>query len=301
MTDRVLELLLAGILRGGRGRAVQALGVLHVLRPEDQQPGERERGEQRRRPRRAPRWPWPRAAGGYPPASRPSWRRSRATSPTTATASATATTYTARCRLPISIIAIRLSSARTSAAAARCCSAGAAGGSCGRGAGGRNGDRGGGGVPGFGPSVSLAISRLFCRTRERSFFSPSAAESGLARIIELKRGSVRVAAMNARLVVLVSGAGTNLQALIDACSDPAYGAAIVAVGADRDGIAALDRARAANIPAFTTKVGDFPTRDAWDDALAAACAEYRPRPDRLRRLHEAASARLPRARSAAAA
>ena len=82
--------------------------------------------------------------------------------------------------------------------------------------------------------------------------------------------------MNARLVVLVSGAGTNLQALIDACSDQKYGAAIVAVGADRDGIAALDRAKAANIPTFITKVGDFPTRDAWDDALAAACAEYRP-------------------------
>ena len=82
--------------------------------------------------------------------------------------------------------------------------------------------------------------------------------------------------MNARLVVLVSGAGTNLQALIDACSDQKYGAAIMAVGADRDGIAALDRAKAANIPTFTTKVRDFQTRDAWDDALAAACAEYRP-------------------------
>jgi phosphoribosylglycinamide formyltransferase-1 len=50
----------------------------------------------------------------------------------------------------------------------------------------------------------------------------------------------------------------------------------VAVGADRDGIAALDRAKDANIPVFTLKVGDFPTRDSWDDALAAACAEYRP-------------------------
>src|ERR1700722_6003324 len=82
--------------------------------------------------------------------------------------------------------------------------------------------------------------------------------------------------MNARLVVLVSGAGTNLQALIDASNDPAYGAAIVAVGADRDGIAALARAKNANIPTFTLKVGNFPTRDAWDEALAAACAEYRP-------------------------
>ena len=35
--------------------------------------------------------------------------------------------------------------------------------------------------------------------------------------------------MNARLVVLVSGAGTNLQALLDACADPGYGATVVAV------------------------------------------------------------------------
>jgi phosphoribosylglycinamide formyltransferase 1 len=82
--------------------------------------------------------------------------------------------------------------------------------------------------------------------------------------------------MNARLVVLVSGAGTNLQALIDASADPAYGASVVAVGADRDGIAALDRARAAGIPDFTRKVGDFPHREAWDGALGQACAEYRP-------------------------
>ena len=82
--------------------------------------------------------------------------------------------------------------------------------------------------------------------------------------------------MNARLVVLVSGAGTNLQALIDASEDPDYGATVVAVGADRDGIAALDRANGANIPTFTLKVGEFPTRDSWDEALGAACAEYRP-------------------------
>jgi phosphoribosylglycinamide formyltransferase 1 len=82
--------------------------------------------------------------------------------------------------------------------------------------------------------------------------------------------------MNARLVVLVSGAGTNLQALIDAGNDPDYGAAVVAVGADRDGIAALDRAKGANIPTFTLRVGEFPTRDSWDDALAAACAGYQP-------------------------
>ena len=82
--------------------------------------------------------------------------------------------------------------------------------------------------------------------------------------------------MNARLVVLVSGAGTNLQALLDACADPGYGATVVAVGADRDSITALDRAEGANIPTFTLKVGDFATRDDWDQALAAACAQYQP-------------------------
>jgi phosphoribosylglycinamide formyltransferase-1 len=82
--------------------------------------------------------------------------------------------------------------------------------------------------------------------------------------------------MNARLVVLVSGAGTNLQALLDACADPGYGATVVAVGADRDSIAALDRAKAAGIPIFTVKVGDFPTRADWDRALADACERYRP-------------------------
>ena len=82
--------------------------------------------------------------------------------------------------------------------------------------------------------------------------------------------------MNARLVVLVSGAGTNLQALLDACADPGYGATVVAVGADRASIAALDRAKDANVATFVLKVGDFPTRDEWDSALAVACAEHRP-------------------------
>jgi phosphoribosylglycinamide formyltransferase 1 len=82
--------------------------------------------------------------------------------------------------------------------------------------------------------------------------------------------------MNARLVVLVSGAGTNLQALLDACADPGYGATVVAVGADRDSITALERAKDANIPTFILKVADFGTRDEWDRALAAACAQHQP-------------------------
>jgi phosphoribosylglycinamide formyltransferase-1 len=85
-----------------------------------------------------------------------------------------------------------------------------------------------------------------------------------------------VAVMNARLVVLVSGEGTNLQALIDACEDEDYGATVVAVGADRDGTGALDRAARHDIPTFTRKVRDFTSRADWDQALADDCQRYRP-------------------------
>jgi phosphoribosylglycinamide formyltransferase-1 len=82
--------------------------------------------------------------------------------------------------------------------------------------------------------------------------------------------------MGARLVVLVSGAGTNLQALLDACADPGYGAQVVAVGADRDGIAALARAERAGLPTFTHRVKDFPDREEWDRALTATCEAAQP-------------------------
>jgi phosphoribosylglycinamide formyltransferase 1 len=80
----------------------------------------------------------------------------------------------------------------------------------------------------------------------------------------------------ARLVVLISGSGSNLQALLDATADPAYGAKVVAVGADRDGIAGLDRAAAAGVPAFVDRLKDYPTRDDWDAALTAHVAGHRP-------------------------
>jgi phosphoribosylglycinamide formyltransferase-1 len=79
----------------------------------------------------------------------------------------------------------------------------------------------------------------------------------------------------ARLVVLVSGSGTNLQALLDAAADPAYGARVVAVGADRDGIEALARAERAGVPSFVHRVVDFADRAAWDRALTASVAEHR--------------------------
>ncbi len=82
-----------------------------------------------------------------------------------------------------------------------------------------------------------------------------------------------------RLVVLVSGSGTNLQALLDAIATAgpeAFGAEIVAVGADRAGIEGLARAERAGIPTFVCRVKDHATRDEWDTALAEAVAAYEP-------------------------
>ena len=80
----------------------------------------------------------------------------------------------------------------------------------------------------------------------------------------------------ARLVVLVSGAGTNLQALLDACADPAYGARVVAVGADRAGIEGLARAERAGVPTFVHRVKDHASREDWDAALTASVREHAP-------------------------
>lgn len=80
----------------------------------------------------------------------------------------------------------------------------------------------------------------------------------------------------ARLVVLVSGSGTLLQALLDACADPAYGAQVVAVGADRDGIEGLARAERAGLPTFVARVQDYTSRDHWDRALADKVAAFEP-------------------------
>lgn len=90
--------------------------------------------------------------------------------------------------------------------------------------------------------------------------------------------------MPARLVVLASGAGTTLQAVLDMSADPGYGARVVAVGADRHGTRALDRAGAAGVPAFVVGLADCADRDEFDartlDAVAACepdlvvCAGY---------------------------
>ncbi len=77
-------------------------------------------------------------------------------------------------------------------------------------------------------------------------------------------------------MVLVSGSGTNLQAVLDACEDPTYGAAVVAVGADRADIEGLARAERMGVATFVTRVKDHASRDDWDRALTEAVAAHEP-------------------------
>lgn len=77
-----------------------------------------------------------------------------------------------------------------------------------------------------------------------------------------------------RIVLLASGSGSTLQALLDAAADPAYGVVIAAVGSDRSTAGAIDRARAAGVPTFVAPVGS--DRDAWDVGLADRVDSYAP-------------------------
>jgi formyltetrahydrofolate-dependent phosphoribosylglycinamide formyltransferase len=78
-----------------------------------------------------------------------------------------------------------------------------------------------------------------------------------------------------RVVVLISGGGSNLAALLGAARDPSYGVEIVAVGADRD-CDGLRVAVDAGVPTFVERLKAYPTREDWDRALTAQVAAHEP-------------------------
>ncbi|ELM3728110.1 phosphoribosylglycinamide formyltransferase [Edwardsiella piscicida] len=79
-----------------------------------------------------------------------------------------------------------------------------------------------------------------------------------------------------RIVVLISGQGSNLQALIDACAAGRIPGRIVAVFSNRADAHGLARARRAGIDACALCADDYPDRQAFDMALAAQIAAYHP-------------------------
>jgi phosphoribosylglycinamide formyltransferase-1 len=70
-----------------------------------------------------------------------------------------------------------------------------------------------------------------------------------------------------RVGVLASGRGSNLGAILESCARPEFPAQVVVVMSDRERAAALDRARAANVPAVFVNPKDFADREAFDLAL----------------------------------
>ena len=76
-----------------------------------------------------------------------------------------------------------------------------------------------------------------------------------------------------RLVVLISGGGSNLRALLEASEDAQFPARVVAIGADRDADGLL-HGEDYGIPTFVVPFGAFPTREAWGDELLAQVRQW---------------------------
>lgn len=83
--------------------------------------------------------------------------------------------------------------------------------------------------------------------------------------------------MSARVVVLISGTGSNMAALLKAAEDPDYGATVVAVGADRRGARGIELAEEAGVPTFVAHFRDFGgDRDRWNAAMADHISGFAP-------------------------
>jgi len=78
------------------------------------------------------------------------------------------------------------------------------------------------------------------------------------------------------VVVLISGGGSNLRALLEAAADAEYPARIVAVGTDRPDAEGLRHAEDFGIPTFSVALSDFESRDAWGAELLAQIQQWQP-------------------------
>ena len=83
-------------------------------------------------------------------------------------------------------------------------------------------------------------------------------------------------AVPTRVLILASGAGSTMQALLDAGQEPGFPATVVAVGSDRPNAGALVRAAHAGVPVFVCPLEQFPDRNAWDRALTEAVGGFAP-------------------------
>ena len=77
------------------------------------------------------------------------------------------------------------------------------------------------------------------------------------------------------IVVLISGSGSNLRALLEACDNPLYPAKIVAVGADNPA-AGLAHAEQFGVPTFVVEPGLFDSREKWAEVLLGNLQYHKP-------------------------
>jgi phosphoribosylglycinamide formyltransferase-1 len=77
------------------------------------------------------------------------------------------------------------------------------------------------------------------------------------------------------IVVLISGTGSNLRALLEASADAEYPARVIAVGADREA-AGLAHAEDFGIPSFTVPFSSYDSREEWGDALLEQIRVWNP-------------------------
>ena len=78
-----------------------------------------------------------------------------------------------------------------------------------------------------------------------------------------------------RLAVLISGSGSNLRALLEACEERGFPARVVVVGADRDA-AGFQHAEDFGVPTFDVPYPAFPSREAWGEELLAQLRPWEP-------------------------
>ena len=81
--------------------------------------------------------------------------------------------------------------------------------------------------------------------------------------------------MGGRIVVLISGSGTNMEAIADACADGLIPGEVVAVVADRDCLG-LKAAEKRDLPTATLEPKGFGSRDEWSDKLREVVESYAP-------------------------
>jgi formyltetrahydrofolate-dependent phosphoribosylglycinamide formyltransferase len=79
-----------------------------------------------------------------------------------------------------------------------------------------------------------------------------------------------------RLVILISGNGSNLQAILDACASGELNAEVVAVIANKADAFGLERARRCHIPALSKTLNPDQSRAEYDQELAAVAQSYQP-------------------------